>query len=530
MVLDDFMDYNPAVHESWVHNITPGGGVGGVNLVQILNEWEEVVDQYMTIDYYDDSAPPDVTVTRTFASAQNFTRAGIQALVFDIMGDEAAEIPRGESYEFSIQLVDDSGPTTSTEVFLPVSLLTTPEWQQVNIDLAEFAKLNFDITDVKKVIFTFGDGVFDGNVNWGTVSINNMQLWPPRCRPEIPEVSDMDLNGDCIFNFGDIFMVMEDWLEMDYWTYLPGPVDPGPPDHAYWTMDEGTGDVVADTGTSGNNFHGERGGPFDPGGGATWTTEAYDGNALYFDAEWNDEHGHDANWHDYVFVNHEVGPMESFTMSVHFRPHVTEQDGHIMTQPWGGNMEPWTGAVSITMTPGGDINLVLAGCEYFPMWEPPQPPQELWYPLEPMVWHHYAMTFEPFPPEWEIPVGGILKTYINGYIMGEFEVWPWNWDMWFANGGLLSSNKIGFGGWHEENMWYYALFNGEIDDARIYSYVLSHEEIVHLYGGPTAHFWNLVSPGDLYGPTVPNIVDFRDVAVISDVCEMALFDELVLWP
>jgi hypothetical protein len=84
------------------------------------------------------------------------------------------------------------------------------EWQEWNIDLQDFTGVNLD--SVEKLYIGFGDrtntSVFGG---LGTVHFDDIRLYAPRCMPELgPEV---DLNADCIIDFGDVEIIATEWLQ-----------------------------------------------------------------------------------------------------------------------------------------------------------------------------------------------------------------------------------------------------------------------------------------------------------------------------
>jgi len=84
------------------------------------------------------------------------------------------------------------------------------------------------MTDVSKVYLGFGGprigqkkaGAGD---EWGhpdTVYFDDIQLWPPRCMPELVDLrSAGDITDDCSTDYSDFEMMAGDWLMSDYATY-----------------------------------------------------------------------------------------------------------------------------------------------------------------------------------------------------------------------------------------------------------------------------------------------------------------------
>ena len=88
-------------------------------------------------------------------------------------------------------------------------------WQEWPIELQEFvdANSNLDLTDVAEVYLGFGDRVNPVSGGSGSVYIDDIKLYPPKCIYVTGEGLDADFNEDCIVDFKDYAMLANSWLE-----------------------------------------------------------------------------------------------------------------------------------------------------------------------------------------------------------------------------------------------------------------------------------------------------------------------------
>ncbi|MFZ0033784.1 MAG: LamG domain-containing protein, partial [Sedimentisphaerales bacterium] len=112
------------------------------------------------------------------------------------------------------------------------------------------------------------------------------------------------------------------------------------------------------------------------------------------------------------------------------------------------------------------------------------------------VWHHVAGTYD----------GNEVKLYIDGVLKATT-----------AHSGTIGTNtynvNIGTNSQYPER-----LYNGLIDDVRIYDKALSQAEIASIMAGglgSVSNYHPLMSPADLYR-VGPIVINFTDFAVFAD--------------
>jgi hypothetical protein len=128
-------------------------------------------------------------------------------------------------------------------------------------------------------------------------------------------------------------------------------------------------------------------------------------------------------------------------------------------------------------------------------------------PLDVGVWHHFAMTYD-----------GTTIQYFGDGIWRDTDPGKSNVQN-LTHAGRFHVGKRVTSGLH---------FPGDVDEVRVYSYVLSDEEIAYLaVKGGAQLYIPLVSPANLYDnePNGLKWINFRDHAIISG----SWLDE-VLWP
>jgi hypothetical protein len=94
--------------------------------------------------------------------------------------------------------------------------VTEAGWHEWNINLADPAFSTVVKTNVTSIRIGFG-GADGGGGNKaggnGTMYFDDIQLWPSRCRPELPNATDFD--DDCITGTTDLSVMANDWLFSD---------------------------------------------------------------------------------------------------------------------------------------------------------------------------------------------------------------------------------------------------------------------------------------------------------------------------
>ncbi|NIS49767.1 MAG: LamG domain-containing protein, partial [Phycisphaerae bacterium] len=128
-------------------------------------------------------------------------------------------------------------------------------------------------------------------------------------------------------------------------------------------------------------------------------------------------------------------------------------------------------------------------------------------PLDVDVWHHLAITYD----------GTTIRYYADGV---ELDTDPGKSN----DRNLVHADRVHVGKRATSNL----CFPGSVDDARVYSTVLSESEIAYLatQGAPTLHV-PIQSIADVYQGEAPGSqwINFNDYALIADK-----YLEQILWP
>ncbi len=177
----------------------------------------------------------------------DWTAGGVEGLVLYFYGKAGNWITQYD--QMYVRLADGATPSHAGVVRLPdMNDVAEASWHEWNIDLADPAFSTVVKTNVTSIRIGFG-GPDGGGGNkaggTGTMYFDDIQLWPPRCRPELPNATDFD--DDCTTSTGDLAVMANTWLFTDGYTKIA-------------------------TKRPGTLY-----------GNPTWVTAGYTGNALQFD-------------------------------------------------------------------------------------------------------------------------------------------------------------------------------------------------------------------------------------------------------
>ncbi|UCG57704.1 MAG: LamG domain-containing protein [Phycisphaerales bacterium] len=231
LIVDDFEDYNDyspdRIFQTWIDGFgytdpPPGKqGNGTGSTVGYLNApfAEQTIvhgdAQSMPFGWDNTAFPFYSEAEREFPMAQDFTRKGVKSLSLWVYGD-AGNSPS----VLYVGLQDSAGtridvPETST------SLVQAADWQEVTVELSEFAPVN--LVSIKKIYFGAGSRVSPSPGGVGNIFVDDIRLYGPRCVASRLKPAN-DLNDDCVVNYLDLDIVVNEWLTSGH---LVTPVDPG---------------------------------------------------------------------------------------------------------------------------------------------------------------------------------------------------------------------------------------------------------------------------------------------------------------
>ena len=356
----------------------------------------------------------------------------------------------------------------------PNAILTNT-WTEWNIPLTEFSSQGVVLTDVNDIRLGFGTR---GNATTpggsGTAYFDDIRLYRGRCFPDIIKPAG-DFSNSCVVDFPDVEIMVDNWLISD-WQVTPTPTSTTGL-LAHFQFDNAINPLFDSVG--GYNA--------DPCGTVAWTPAGKTGGAIDLDGTaYVDTHKTATE------LGVEGGKAKSVTAWVYTR---SFNRGGIFDM--GANVNGQNFSLRTTSEPN--------------MWRA----QRYGYPV-------YDFDFDyPSQNEWVH-----MALVYDGNDAG-------NWSYAYANGEQVGSQlaqldtvdtrsfRIG--------IWNNTMFDGLIDDLRLYNRALSQAEVASLAGRSGAFTQPLHL---LLRPQDPAIdmsddgrIDFKDYAILTDMW----LDEL-LWP
>jgi hypothetical protein len=371
-----------------------------------------------------------------------------------------------------VALEDTTGNMTVIEHPDP-DAATQRDWQEWNIALTEFGGVSMD--SVKKVYIGLGDRDAPVKGGSGTIYVDDLRACPPRCVPLLAQPPADIYNNppadpyDCIVNEKDLMVLAGDWLMRDRVITTSAPSDVNLT--ARYQFEGNYND------SSVHGYH-----LTDPCGTAPGFDAGVSGQALSLDGVY--DHlavsgvGIDGATPKSIacWAKANTTTITDWSLIFGFTSTNGVCDSHFNIGSLGG--------------PGG------VGAHVW-CWE-----ATIFTDEEALEWRHYAMSYD----------GTTVRYYGDGVLVGSV-------DRILINDDLVGVGKRGT---HPNT------FNGLVDDARIYSVVLSEGEIAYLAteGAPTLHV-AIPSAADIYQNELPGSqwLNFRDYSVMTG----SWLDE-VLWP
>ena len=141
----------------------------------------------------------------------NWTAGGVKALVLYFYGQ--AGNSKTDYDKMYVKLTD--GAANTGVVRIPdMNDVQEAQWHEWNIDLADPAFSSVVKTNITTITIGFGGaaGGSAGKGGTGTMYFDDIQLWPPRCRPEIAQPYGDIGNDDCIIDHNDVKIMADEWL------------------------------------------------------------------------------------------------------------------------------------------------------------------------------------------------------------------------------------------------------------------------------------------------------------------------------
>jgi hypothetical protein len=244
ILIDDF-DYYP--HHSALRNVwkdsyqgTAGNGEAFVNKDANFSVGD---GNSMMFKYWNDGAPGYSMVTRTYATAQDWSYSGnkVAELEIDFIGDQNSN----PDLPMFVRLSDGS----TTAQVNPSPNDPTQEWVNTwHIDLGDFSGVN--LASITKITLGIGAKAEAQVDEFGTLYFDDIRLHPPRCYPD--KTMAADFTGDCIADVCDLLILAGRWCDSGGWYQAAAP-SPGP--IIEYLFEETSGTVVVNTGSYGTSHN-----------------------------------------------------------------------------------------------------------------------------------------------------------------------------------------------------------------------------------------------------------------------------------
>ncbi len=393
----------------------------------------------------------------------------------------------------------DSGNDTAkvTVTTDPVILSHQGDPRTINVALSDFDINNLDLTDVQKL--TFGV-TYDGSVSGGiddAFLIDEIRRYSTVC--DDAHLPDGDFTGDCDIDYDDLNVLAAEWLET-----VPGTITAVTPANSpilYYTFNEGTGEIAADTaGADANTYDLTLGSP-------SWDiSDAYDGNCIQFNNNFIAELADDTN-NPWKRFGSQITISLWINGTAASQPDVIDEgqgndrtDDVVLIGLDDNNRQifrfnaPWSDGVVMWLRDIGTSDDYVR-----------------WYDAVPQdyegQWNHYAMTMDLDT--------GYMAIYHNGLLVArrEYDDNPDSYDIPFSVcetfrvGGRTTANQ---------------LYSGKVDELRIYNVALSQAEILSLAGVASVN-QDTLPPSDgsgfqsanSYTAVEDSTVNFKDFAVMA---------------
>jgi len=86
------------------------------------------------------------------------------------------------------------------------------DWQEWNINLADFSGAGVNLKAVKKIYIGLGNRASPKAGGKGTIYIDDIRVYPSRCIPSMGKPA-ADLSGNCVVDYADLDILANEWLD-----------------------------------------------------------------------------------------------------------------------------------------------------------------------------------------------------------------------------------------------------------------------------------------------------------------------------
>ncbi|HUT28693.1 MAG TPA: hypothetical protein VMX13_02790 [Sedimentisphaerales bacterium] len=217
--LDDMESYSNTtdyMFDTWLDGAGDVNGVGGNGTGAIVDLSVSITHQgrqAMRYAYNNTGLNRRRTyseASRTFDTPQNWTDNDEKAIELWFCGSAHNDIE-------PMYLALDDGSVAAVSVYGDNSEgpndIEKEQWQQWNIDLAQFANAGVNLSNIIGVAIGFGDSNNPSVGGVGVVYFDDISLRPTTCVVAYGPAAD--LSGNCVVDLPDIALMAADWLAAD---------------------------------------------------------------------------------------------------------------------------------------------------------------------------------------------------------------------------------------------------------------------------------------------------------------------------
>ena len=163
--------------------------------------------QSMQLDYTDSSE-----AYRSFATDEksDFTRKGVESLRVRYFGDN----DNSGVEPVYVKLTDKQANSYTIYSTADPNYMRMAGWSSLNVDLGAFEANGVNTAAIDTLAIGVGDGVAPAGS--GTIYIDSINLFPPRCVSDKDQPDGDIANNNCEVDIEDLDALTEDWLEKGY--------------------------------------------------------------------------------------------------------------------------------------------------------------------------------------------------------------------------------------------------------------------------------------------------------------------------
>jgi hypothetical protein len=245
LIVDNFNSYatDSALWNVWTDYYTPDNPSGAEIYLEIDPNF--VIDGNSLIFDYHNTRRMSGNLYGSWTDANtvdlqvgsDWTVSGAKALRLQFYGDPCNSTTVNDKMYVAL----NDGDTNGVVYYPDVNDIKEQSWHQWQIDLEDFNSAGVVMTNVSMI--SIGFGAYGGGIEGGegTVYFDEIEVWPPMCRPELVTG---DFDSDCTVDGYDLEIMSADWLETDVNLLLP--VSPPNAPVLWYKFEEAEDTIVKD--------------------------------------------------------------------------------------------------------------------------------------------------------------------------------------------------------------------------------------------------------------------------------------------